>query len=283
MIRQLRSRRQPVCWPPEHGNRGRARGKRATALLLMVVAMSGLAAGCGASLNGEHASLLSASEPATASALPPPPAPADTETLASPAAPAATLPPGSPSASLGYTIGPRDVLDIAVFKVPELSKRVQVADSGNINLPLVGDIAAAGKTARDIERDLTAKLGAKYLQSPQVTVFVKEYNSQQVTIQGAVRKPGVYPIKGKTSLLQTIAMAEGLDSTYDATVVVLREDEGQRLAAKFDIDDIKNGTAADPTILRGDTVVVNTSTTKKAFDSALRILPNSGSFIRLAQ
>ncbi len=211
------------------------------------------------------------------------PTPAPVETVAGRAEPAAALPPGPAVATAGYKIGPRDVLDITVFKVPDLSKRVQVADSGNINLPLVGDIPAAGKTARDIERDLTTKLGAKYLQSPQVTVFVKEYNSQQVTIQGAVKKPGVYPVKGKMSLLETIAMAEGLDKTYDATVLVLRENEGQRLAAKFDIDDIKKGIAADPAILKGDTVVVNTSMTKKAFDNVLRVLPNSGSFIRLAQ
>ncbi len=75
-----------------------------------------------------------------------------------------------------YKVGPQDVLDISVFKVPELTKSVQVAESGSINLPLVGEIQAAGKTAQDIERDLAKKLGAKYLQSPQVTVFVKEYN-----------------------------------------------------------------------------------------------------------
>ncbi|MEZ5855394.1 MAG: polysaccharide biosynthesis/export family protein [Hyphomicrobiaceae bacterium] len=72
------------------------------------------------------------------------------------------------------------------------SKSVQVANSGTINLPLVGDIVAAGRTARDIERDLSAKLGAKYLRNPQVTVFVKEYNSQRITVEGAVNKPDVF-------------------------------------------------------------------------------------------
>jgi polysaccharide export outer membrane protein len=94
-----------------------------------------------------------------------------------------------PSSS-AYKIGPLDVLDISVFKVAELSKSVQVADGGTINLPLVGEVPAAGKTAQEVETDLTAKLGAKYLQSPQVTVFVKEYNSQRVTVDGAVKKPG---------------------------------------------------------------------------------------------
>ena len=101
-----------------------------------------------------------------------------------------------------YRIGPLDVLDVSVFKVPELSKSVQVADSGSINLPLVGEVQASGRTAQEMERDIAAKLGAKYLRNPQVTVYVKEYNSQRVTIEGAVKKPGVYPIKGKTSLLQ---------------------------------------------------------------------------------
>ena len=88
----------------------------------------------------------------------------------------------------GYKIGAMDVLDISVFQVPELTKSVQVADTGTINLPLIGEVAVAGKTAQQVERDLTAKLGAKYLQNPQVTVYVKEYNSQQVTIQGADKK-----------------------------------------------------------------------------------------------
>ena len=72
-----------------------------------------------------------------------------------------------------YKIGPLDVLDISVFKVPDLNKSVQVAEGGTINYPLIGDVAAAGKTAHELEHDLTQKLGGKYLKNPQVTVFVK--------------------------------------------------------------------------------------------------------------
>ena len=71
----------------------------------------------------------------------------------------------------GYKIGAMDVLDISVFQVPELTKSVQVADTGTINLPLIGEVVVAGKTAQQVERDLTTKLGAKYLQNPQVTVY----------------------------------------------------------------------------------------------------------------
>jgi polysaccharide export outer membrane protein len=72
-----------------------------------------------------------------------------------------------------YKIGPLDVLDVAVFQVPDLTKSVQVADTGTIHYPLVGEVQAAGKTARQLEDDLAKRLGAKYLQSPQVTVFVQ--------------------------------------------------------------------------------------------------------------
>ena len=78
----------------------------------------------------------------------------------------------------------------------------------------MGEVQVLGKTPQQVERDLTARLGAKYLQNPQVTVYVKEYNSQQVTVEGAVQKPGVFPIKGKTSLLQIIAMANGFDHSF---------------------------------------------------------------------
>jgi len=177
-----------------------------------------------------------------------------------------------------YKIGASDVLDISVFNVPELSKTVQVADTGTINLPLVGEIPAAGRTAQDVERDLTARLGAKYLQNPQVTVFVKEYNSQQVTISGAVNKPGVYPIRSKTSLLQIVAMAAGFTSGSDSTVLVLREGSGKRSAARFDVDEIQSGRLQDPVVQSGDVIVAGTSAIKKGFETILKVLPVAGLF-----
>ena len=182
-----------------------------------------------------------------------------------------------------YKIGPLDVLDITVFRVPELTRSVQVADSGSINLPLIGDVASAGKTSQELERDLTARLGAKYLQSPQVTVYVKEYNSQRVTVEGAVKKPGVYPLRGKTSLLQFIAVAEGLDrDTASSTVVVFRQGTDRRLAARFDLDDIRGGQAEDPVIQQGDVIVVDTSKSKVAVSYFVKALPISSVFTAVA-
>jgi len=231
-----------------------------------ILVCAGLLAGCNASSNSdmskglassERLDGLSASEPAVVST--------------------STTSPGA----TGYKIGPLDVLDISVFKVPELSKSVQVADAGTINLPLVGEIPAGGMTAQEVERDLTKRLGAKYLQKPQVTVYVKEYNSQRVTVEGAVKKQGIYPIKGKNSLMQVIAMAEGLETKADSTVVVVRYTDGKRAAARFDINSIRNGETEDPPLQAGDMVVVGTSAIKESFENILKTLPLLGVFALL--
>jgi polysaccharide export outer membrane protein len=176
--------------------------------------------------------------------------------------------------NVGYLIGPQDVLEIAVFKVPELSKIVQVSEGGAINLPLVGDIHASGKTASEIERDLAAKLGAKYIKSPQVSVFVKEYNSQRITVEGAVKSPGVYPLRGHDSLLQSIAKAGGLDREIaSSNVVIFRTTDGTRSAIRFEIADIRSGSSADPQVQTGDVIVVDDSTAKSAFQSLVKVMP----------
>jgi polysaccharide biosynthesis/export protein len=185
------------------------------------------------------------------------------------------------SKSVAYRIGAQDVVDVSVFKVPELSKSVQVADVGTINLPLVGEVQVAGKTAQQVERDLTSRLGTKYLQNPQVTVYVKEHNSQSTTVEGAVKKPGVYPIKGKASLLQSLAMAGGLEANSDSTVVVFRYTDGNRTAARFDVDAIRSGQAEDPVLQGGDVVVVGTSAIKETFNNVLKVLPAVGAFALL--
>ena len=184
------------------------------------------------------------------------------------AALASTAKPGTRA----YKIGPLDVLDVSVYQVPDLTKTVQVSDNGTINLPLAGETPAAGKTAEELERDLTAKLGAKYLQNPQVTVLVKEFNSSRVTISGAIGKPGVYPYRGE-SLLQFVAMAGGVTETANSTVLIVRETNGQRSAAKFDISAIERGSMPDPPIQAGDVIVADTSLAKKGLNAILKVLP----------
>jgi polysaccharide biosynthesis/export protein len=192
---------------------------------------------------------------------------------------------GATPGSNNYRIGPLDMLDVSVFKVPDLSKTVQVGDDGQISYPLVGEVPAAGKTTHELERELAKRLGDKYLRSPQVTVLVREYNSQRVTVEGAVKNSGVYAMKGRTSLVQAIAMAGGIDSTIGSgDVVIFRTIDGQRAVARFDIDAVKKGDAEDPQLRPGDVVVTDTSSTKVVLHNILSVLPittASGVFVPL--
>lgn len=261
--------------------------------MLIALGCALLVAGCGASLNNgttlannegagpSPAALATGSTPtdaAGAAFVPVAATPAD-KVAAARAADALTAP--ATPGSTAYKIGFQDVVEISVFKVPELSKSVQVSETGDINLPLVGEVQAAGKTAQELERELTTKLGSKYLQNPQVTVLVKEYNSQRVTIEGAVKKPGVYPIRGHSTLLQFIATAEGLDPSSDSSVVVFRQSNGKRTAARFDISEIRSGNAADPEIQSGDVIVVGSSVAKETFNNFLKLLPVASVFALL--
>jgi polysaccharide export outer membrane protein len=165
--------------------------------------------------------------------------------------------------------------------VPDLSKTLQVSEAGTVSFPLVGEVRAAGRTAREVEQDLTRSLGGRYLQNPQVTVFIKEYNSQRVTVEGAVKKPGVYPIQGSMSLLQAVAIAQGFEQTADDTVVVFREIDGRRAAARFDIASIRSGATRDPQLQAGDVVVAGTSQLKEGFNTLIKLAPIASVFALL--
>jgi polysaccharide biosynthesis/export protein len=176
-------------------------------------------------------------------------------------------------ASKAYKIGPRDVLEVTVFKVPDLSKVVQVSEVGTISYPLVGEVQAGGRTAREVEQDLTSTLGAKYLQNPQVSVFVKEYNSQRVTVEGSVKKPGVVPIQGGLSLIQAVALSGGFDDSAEETIILFRKAEGKHLVGKFDVSKIRSSKAEDPQLEPGDVLVAPSSDIKVGMSYFLKMLP----------
>ncbi|MEO9168720.1 MAG: polysaccharide biosynthesis/export family protein [Aestuariivirga sp.] len=178
-----------------------------------------------------------------------------------------------------YRIGALDVLDITVFGVADLTKTIQVTDGGTITLPLVRTITAAGRTQAELERELTARLSKTYLQDPQVTVAIKEYNSQRVTVDGAVVKPGIFPKQGDLSLLQAIAEAQGLTTVADPTgVLVFRQVNGKRLAARFDIRQVRSGKLPDPMLLSGDVVMVDESATRTTLRDISSAMPLTGLF-----
>lgn len=108
-----------------------------------------------------------------------------------------------------YQIGTEDLLDISVFEVPELSRTVRVSASGEISLPLVGSLKVAGLSPLGLERALTDRLRDTVLKDPQVTIFLREFHSEPVSVVGAVKVPGLYHIQTKKSLLEILAMAQG--------------------------------------------------------------------------
>ena len=167
-----------------------------------------------------------------------------------------------------YRVGPLDLLEVSVFQVPDLNRTVRINTSGQISLPLIGAIRAGGRTVSELEVEIAARLEAQYLQSPQVTVFVKEFSSQRLTVEGAVKQPGIYPITGKTSLLQAIALAKGFEDLADQrSVIVFRMIEGKKMAALFDIRQIRAGELEDPQLYGDDIVVVETSGVRSAYRS----------------
>jgi polysaccharide export outer membrane protein len=175
--------------------------------------------------------------------------------------------------SKAYKIGPRDVLEVTVFKVPDLSKVVQVSESGAFSFPLVGEVRAGGRTSREVEQDLTKLLGAKYLQNPQVGVFVKEYNSQRITVEGAVKKPGVYPIVGGMTLVQAIATAGGFEDKADETILLVRQTDGKSSGGRFDVANIRQGKERDVQLEPGDVIVAPTSNVKQGMEMLMRLAP----------
>ncbi|MCQ4191480.1 polysaccharide biosynthesis/export family protein [Methylocystis suflitae] len=177
----------------------------------------------------------------------------------------------------GYLVGPQDVLAIAVFQAPELTQTVQVDENGVVNLPLLGEVPAAGKSPSRLEKEIQARLNARYMKSPQVTVFVKEYNSQRVTVEGAVKTPGVVTLRGDHTLMEVIAKSGGLDrATASSNVVIFRTADGARTATRFDIAAIHGGTERDPQVRPGDVIVVDDSMAKSGFNALMRLLPIAG-------
>jgi polysaccharide biosynthesis/export protein len=187
---------------------------------------------------------------------------------------------GTPG-SEGYRVGPLDVLDITVFKLTDLSKTVQVSESGRFGFPLIGEVQGSGRTVSEIEKDLASRLGEEYLRNPQVTVLVKEYNSHRITVEGAVKKAGVFPMQGPMSLMQAVATAGGLEESSDGSLLVFRRVDGRSAVARFNLDDLRNQQAEDPTLQAGDIVMVPSSGLKQGLQYFLRAAPLLNAFVLL--
>ncbi|MBD3414630.1 MAG: hypothetical protein GF421_09390 [Candidatus Aminicenantes bacterium] len=141
--------------------------------------------------------------------------------------------------SLEYKIGPQDLLEITVFGLDEMNKTVRVSEDGNITLPLLGEIEVQDLTKSELEQKLARLLEEKYLQDPQVTIFISEYQSKRVSILGAVSAPGRYELLGRQTLLHMIAQAGGMtDQAGDEIIVVRETEDGSSKSLRIPLDDL---------------------------------------------
>jgi polysaccharide export outer membrane protein len=178
-----------------------------------------------------------------------------------------------------YRISPMDTLAIKVFKSEELSGDYQVDLAGHISLPLVGEVAAADLTTAELDQKLTELLGQKYFEHPDVSVGVKESVRRTVTVDGAVKEGGAFPVPGPITLIQAVALAKGTSEDANAhRVAVFRTIGGKRQAAAFDLAAIRRGQGEDPQIYPGDIVVVDGSGIKEGFKRVLQSMPVLGLF-----
>jgi len=185
----------------------------------------------------------------------------------------------TPVVGLGkeYRVGANDLLDIEVLNLDGAKRTVRVNAAGSITLPLIGPVVVAGLTQEQIEAHIGSLYGEKYLQNPQVSVFIREFTTERITIDGAISKPGIYPLVGQMTLLRVIALAGGFGSIANRTEVKLfRTEKGERVVATFDIDRIRAGQDPDPPI-RGDDLIVIQRDTARAWlnDSLFRDVVNT--------
>lgn len=157
-----------------------------------------------------------------------------------------------------YIIGAQDVLDISVWKEPEITRTVPVRPDGKISLPLLNDVQAAGLTPGQLTAEITTSL-RRFVTDPEVTVIVEQINSQRVYILGEVTRPGAYPLLPGMTVLQALSSAGGFTQfANEKKMYVLRRVNGNQEKYYFNYKDVLNGKRADENIAlkAGDTIVV---------------------------
>ena len=156
-----------------------------------------------------------------------------------------------------YKIGPEDLLDISVWKNPELSRTVPVRPDGKVSLPLVNDIQAAGLTPNALRQQLIERL-TEFIPAPEVAVIVREVHSMKVAVVGAVKTPGRYELRSAATVLEMIALAQGFtDFASRDRIVILREENGESKRIPFNYRKVAAGDEqANLVVQAGDIIVV---------------------------
>lgn len=176
---------------------------------------------------------------------------------------AAVAPPETVQAQLekpgdDYIIGSGDILDISLWKDEAMTRQVTVRTDGKIVFPLIGEIAAAGRSVAEVKKEMVEKL-EEYVPEPVLTVDVKQMNSMIIYVTGRITKPGQYLVNSRVTVLQAISIAGGLNAfAKRSKIKVFRQEDGKTVTFPFDYDEVVDGENLQQNIVlkRGDVVVV---------------------------
>ena len=157
-----------------------------------------------------------------------------------------------------YRIGPTDILQVYVWKEPELTMDITVMPDGNMTFPLIGEILAQGRTVTDLKKTITEKL-EKYVTAPEVTVIVNETRSRRIYTYGKLLRPGPYPLEPDMTVLQALSAAGGFSEWADEKrILVIRREEGKEIQIRFNYKEYIAGENLQQNIILkpNDTIVV---------------------------
>lgn len=193
-----------------------------------------------------------------------------------------------------YRIGPNDVVEINVFEAPELNRKLRVSSGGQISVPLLGAVQSGGLTAQNLEAVLESRL-REYMKDPHVGVFVTTVESHPVSVLGAVKKPGVFQVRGPKSVLEMLSMAEGLADDAGDAVLVMRgagtgsganSQDGTEIGAgdlpRTDRNVLASDTNPD-TLTHEQTVRINLKNLLQSEDSQLNIPVYPGDIVKVVR
>jgi Periplasmic protein involved in polysaccharide export len=177
-------------------------------------------------------------------------------------------------------VGPFSELRVEVFGVPDMQRDIMTDGEGNFAFPLVGTVAAAGKTPNDVADEIRSRLVGRYIRDPQVTVNFKSsanplaVQSMSVTVDGQVNRPGAYPVVGRVTLMRAVALAGGVNEFAKLEdVVVFRNVGTNQYVGIYNLEGIRRGNYSDPEIFPNDVVIIGDSPERRRFKDILQAMP----------
>ncbi|WP_432201605.1 polysaccharide biosynthesis/export family protein [Erythrobacter sp. W53] len=190
------------------------------------------------------------------------------------------LPP--PGEEVYYKIGPQQALNVSVVGAPDLSGTYLTDGAGNLEYPLIGEVATNGKSPNEVSRMIASRLRGQFVLDPQVRVIPRDFQPPSVSVGGEVETPGEYPVTASSSLLRVVNQAEGLAEFAKLDdVLIMRSVGGQQYIGAFNIKAIQRGNYPDPRIYPNDVVMVGESTARNRLAFILQFVPLLSSSIIL--